>query len=135
VILDKNLEFSDAQAETTQAAHDSTTVLDLGVAAPNIGAGTPVWLVIRVNEAVTSDGSATVTFDVQDSANNSAFASIGLLTGAIAKATLVAGYVVMKVPLPASIRRYVKIVYTIGTAALTAGKFDAFLTLDPEVAA
>jgi hypothetical protein len=71
-----------------------------------------------------------VTFALQDSADNSSFADI-FTTGAIGKATLVAGYIVFTIAIPPTHRRYLRINYTVATGPLTAGKFDAFVTVVP----
>lgn len=124
-VMDKKLEFSDAQAETTQATHDSTNVIDLGVASPGIDS--KIRCKVRVNTTVTSDGSATVKASLQHSSNDSSYAVIAD-SAAHAKAALVEGFVMLDVSLPRqNLLRYLKVVYTIGTAALTAGKFDAWL--------
>lgn len=128
-LLDKELEFSDAQAVTSTAA--STNVIDMTVAAPNIGRGAePIYVQVQTNEAATASGSATVTFALQDSADNSSFADI-FTTAAIGKAMLVAGYIVFTIQLPPTHRRYLRINYTVATGPLTAGKFDAYLTTGP----
>lgn len=130
MIQDKELMFSDAQAKATgvfdsTAAFDSTNVVDLGAAGD--ARGQELYLVIGVDTAVQSAGSATVDFSLQTSADNSSYSTL-FSTGDIAKAALVAGANVAKVKLPLGVKRYLKVVYTVGTAALTAGKFDAFLT-------
>lgn len=127
-ILDKGLEFSDAQAVTATAA--STNVIDLTATAPNIGRGKNLMVQVACGEAATAAGAATVTFALQDSADNSSFADI-FTTGAIGKATLVAGYIVFTIAIPPTIRRYLRINYTVATGPLTAGKFDAFITVVP----
>lgn len=129
-IKDALLTFSDEQAETTVAAHDSTNNVDLAGVAKDMGPGEELYLVIVVTEAVTSGGAATVQFAVQDSADDSSYAALApvpLDTGAVGKATLTLGYEVMRIALPNSLQRYLKIVYTIGTAVLTAGKFSAWI--------
>jgi len=127
--VDAKLLFSDDQAETTVPAHDSTNTVDLGAATPNSGAATPKWLNIICTEAVTSGGAGTVAFSLQDSTDHSTWVIIWQ-TDAIAKATLVKGYT-LAIPLPAEHSRYLKVVYTIGTAVLTAGKFSAWISLTP----
>lgn len=124
MILDADLILSDAQAETTVAAHASTNVVDFG--APNVGHNNKV--IVTVNTAVTSDGSGTVLFTVETD-DNADFTSATALyaTAAIAKTTLVAGYRVLEFTLPYTVERYVRVTYTIGTAALTAGKFNAYI--------
>lgn len=121
MIIDKLLQVSNAQAVTSSAA--STDVIDYGQANPNSGMGQNVTMAITVDEAATASGSATVTFSVQDSADNSTFSDVAV-TGAIGKATLVAGAQVL-IPMPVVHRRYVRTYYTVATGPLTAGKFSA----------
>ena len=87
-------------------------------------------LVIQVATTVAASGGASnVTFSLDDSADNSTFAAV-LKTPAIAKATLVAGYEALRVRLPAGLRRYIQVTYTVDTNDLTAGAFNAYLVLD-----
>lgn len=118
--IDKNLQVSNEQAVTASAA--STDVIDFGQADPDAGMA-DLYAVITTDEAAAAAGAATVTFSVQDSADNSTFADVAV-TVAIAKATLVAGYQHV-IPLPTKLRRYCRVYYTVGTGPLTAGKFSA----------
>lgn len=118
--IDKNLQVSNEQAVTASAA--STDVIDFGQASPDIGMA-DLYAVITVDESATAAGAATVTFSVQDSADNSTFADVAV-TAAIGKATLVAGYQHV-IPMPTKLRRYSRVYYTVGTGPLTAGKFSA----------
>jgi len=125
MILDKELIFSDAQAETTIAVHESDNIIDLTNAGDAIDS---LWLVVAVQTTVTSDGNATVAFALQtDSAVNFATADTLLSTAALAKTALTAGTQVIRTRIPMGCKRYLRVLYTIGTAALTAGKFDAYL--------
>jgi hypothetical protein len=137
-VLDAKLVLSDAQAETTAAAHDSDNVIDLGIGTDGWGTAKSadygeaphmMWLHAYVNTTFTSGGSATLTVALQDSADNSSFAAVtpAVTTAAIAVASLAAGYELIRMPLPVGLRRYVKLVYTIGTASMTAGKIDAWI--------
>lgn len=130
MIIDRFNEFSDAQAVTASAA--STNVVDLKAA----GAleGNPYYAHIKVNTTATADGAATVTFAVQTD-NDEAFGSPTTLwtSSAIGKATLVAGYEVIRLPINGlSLERYLRVYYTVATGPLTAGKFDAFLSADAD---
>ncbi len=129
--IDKCLQLSSEQAETTVAAHASTNVIDMVVA----GRSFPeLYIVIDVHTACTSAGSATVAFTVQhDSAEAFDTAQTLASVGATAIATLVAGYNVLTVRIPKGCLRYVRVLYTIGTAALTAGKFNAYLVETPQL--
>lgn len=119
--IDKALQVSDEQAVTASAA--SSDVIDFGQANPNVGMDDRTSMVITVDVAAAASGDATVTFSVQDSANNSAFADVAV-TGAIGKATLVAGHQIV-IPMPTRLRRYCRVYYTVAAGPLTAGKFSA----------
>ena len=136
MILDERLELSDAgtlATATGTALHGD--VIDFG--GDQIGDGEPMYLVIQVTTAVTSAGAATVKFElVSDAAAAIATdgsATVHAATEAIGKASLVAGYTRV-IPLPPaagnSYERYVGVLTTVGTAALTAGAVNAFLTKD-----
>lgn len=121
MIIDRNLQVSNEQAVTVSAA--STDVIDFGQTTPNLGLSDHVDMSISVDEAVTAAGAATVTFSIQDSADNVTFADVAV-TAAIGKAALGAGVQVV-VPVPKTLRRYCRVFYTVGTGPLTAGKFSA----------
>lgn len=145
-IMDERLEFADA---TSVAAAASTAligdVIDLQVAR-DIGNGQPVYFVITVDTeiitagsagtikfilasdaqaAIATDGSATVhidtgTFVTDDAAANSALLNAGSVLCCIA------------IPLQGNVyERYLGVLAVIATTEVTAGKINAFLTLDP----
>ena len=130
---DKLLTYSEEQAETTVAAHDSTNTVDLGLNSDYGERGT-LWLVCKVVETFTSGGSATLAVAFQDSADNSSFAAVANAPSkaATAVASLVAGYELLRFKLPPGVRQYSKLVYTIGTAVMTAGKVSAYLEYGSE---
>ena len=137
MILDERNEFADATALDTAGTGRALVgdVIDLG-AADQLGSGEQLYLVIQVDTAVTSGGSATVSFelasDAQAAIATDGTATVHFATAAIAKATLVAGYTVavVKLPIVPAAERYLGILQNVGTAALTAGKINAFLTTD-----
>jgi hypothetical protein len=144
MILDERTEFADAATITTATgAHIIGDVIDIGLpgARPGVagsgtkdlGNGQPVYCVVTIDTAVTSAGAATVDFAIYShtTATITSGAS-AVATGAIGKATLVAGYThILTLPAGVELNQYVGLVATVGTAALTAGKVNAFLTLDP----
>lgn len=137
MIIDKRSEFAAATALSTAGTGLALIgdVVDLG-AAGDLGQGEPLHLCIQVETAVTSAGAATVGFhlvsDAQAAIAADGSATVHFKTADIAKATLVAGYQVVFVALPAgSYERYLGLLQNVGTAALTAGKVNAFLTKDP----
>lgn len=141
MILDERTEFCDATALNTGAAGSYLIgdVVDLGGGTPATDGVNDVdglYLVISVDTAVTSGGSATVQFhlcsDAQAAIATDLSATYHFSTSAIAKATLVAGYYVCKVELPkGTYERYLGILQTTAVAALTAGAVSAYLTNDP----
>jgi hypothetical protein len=127
---DNLLIFSDAQAVTTAAATASTNVIDMA-AARDVGIGEVIHFVVSVNTAVTSSGAANVTFALQTDDNVSFSSATTLYTSAaIAKATLVAGYLVYHGRLPSGCERYLRVLITPDTNDLLTGKFDAYLALE-----
>lgn len=121
MFIDKALQVSNEQAVTVSAA--STDSIDFGQDNPNVGLDDRSNMVITVDESAAAAGAATVTFLVQDSADNATFADVAV-TAAIGKASLAAGQQVV-IPMPTKLRRYCRVYYTIGTGPLTAGKFSA----------
>ncbi len=137
MILDERNEFADAAALSTSGTGRALVgdVIDLGSTASDIGNGQDLYAVIQVDNAVTSDGAATVSFelasDAQAAIATDGSATVHFATAAIPKATLVEGYLVAAVKLPlGTYERYLGILQNVGTAALTAGKVNAFLTTD-----
>jgi acyl CoA:acetate/3-ketoacid CoA transferase alpha subunit len=136
MILDERTEFCDATALSTAgtSSYVAGDVIDLTAIGADIGQGTDLWCVIQIDTAVAGT-SSTVTFKLaSDSVPNlvaDANATIHFATAAIPEATLVAGYQVAAFRLPlGTYERYLGIITTVGAAALTAGKINAFLTTD-----
>lgn len=136
MILDNNLEFADATTIPTATGRSLLgDVVDLDVAR-DIGAGQTMYLVIQITTAVTSAGAATVSFELVSDAQ-SAIATDDTATRhatsfEFAKATLVAGFTII-VPIPPEdpdYERFLGVISNVGTAALTAGAANAFLTHD-----
>jgi len=128
MILDYNGILSDAQDETTQAAHVSDNVVDLGVAGRRFD---PFWYVFRIGTAIISGGGGTLDIQlITDSAENMATTPVVIWdSGVIANATIVAWAVnsvpyVIPVYYSGAWLRYFGAMYTIGSAAFTAGKWD-----------
>jgi len=141
MIMDETLEFADAVALDTSGTDTDLIgdVIDLGVAR-DIANGQPLYLVVQIDTAVTSGGSATVQFSLASDAV-AAIATDGnqtihYLSDAFPVASLTQGFSIV-VPLPmggavsTGYERYLGFQTVTGTAALTAGKVNAFLTIDP----
>lgn len=140
MIVDSRNEFCDATALNTGAAGTYLigSQIDTGLA-NNIGAIDELYLVIQVQTGITAGSAGTVSFSLasDDSAsiatNGTAtvhFTTQAFVTGATA---IAAGTVLACVEVPAGFtyERYLGILQTTGTTAISAGKIDAFLTTDP----
>lgn len=119
-VFDERLIFSKDQAVTDTAA--STDVLDMENRV-NIGAGKPIAVVARLTESFATLTSLDI--QLQDSADDSSFATVAS-TGAVAVASLTAG-AEFRIPLPATVRRYVRLNYVKAGTNATAGKVYAGL--------
>lgn len=141
MLIDNNLEFTaDAGSVLATATGRALVgdVIDLSVARDvgNYGNGLPLYLVILVTDAVTSAGAATVEFELASDAQAAiavdGSATVHYSSGAIGKASLIAGYKLV-IPLPAEgpvYERYLGLISNPGAAALTAGSIRAFITPD-----
>lgn len=143
MFIDKQLQFADGTwAPTATGVNISPNVYDTapltGGAGSgsnpgiNLGEGEDLYLLITVKTTATSGGSATVTFNLRTDSNaNLTTAPVDLVaSGAIAVATLVAGYQV-KLKLPnAAYKEFIGVNANIGTAVLTAGAFEAEIVKD-----
>lgn len=146
MILDERLEFADAVSVAAAAGTALIgDVIDLEIAR-DIGSGHPIFLVITVDTeiitggaagtlvlklssdaqaAIATDGSATDhwvsrTFVTDDAAANDAILNAGSILACIA------------LPLEGpAYERYLGILAVTATTTTTAGKINAFLTLDP----
>lgn len=149
MILDARNEFADAVALNTGAAGTYLlgNQIDLGVTpAPGpVGAVDDMYLVITVDTGITAGSAGTVQFQLasDDSASiatngtatvhamTAAFATgTGTGTGALKAGTTLA---VIEMPKAFNYERYLGVLQVTGTAAITAGKINAFLTADPTV--
>ncbi len=145
MILDERNEFA---ATTSVAAAAGTAligdVIDLGAGVIDIGNGQPIYLVIQTETEIITGGSAgELTFklasDAQAAIAVDGTASVHLTSAvfvtddaAVNSAALNAGGTIMCVALPRdTYERYLGILAVTATTTTTAGKINAFLTLDP----
>jgi hypothetical protein len=128
-MLDQEIIFAEAQTVTAIGDTASTNVYDNGNAntGDNGQTGENLWVQAFVSTTVTSGGAATVQAVLQDSADNSTFADV-VAGPAVALAALTAGKALLQLQPPVGMRRYWRVVWRVGTAVLTAGKFDAFVS-------
>jgi hypothetical protein len=149
--VDKNLEFSDAQAVTATAissnVYDTLTPTTGAATLPtvtvqnarlDIGVGDEdLWLVVNTQTTATdsgSDATLAVTFETADDVGLSTNATVLATSGTLAFATFAtAGTNLLRVKLPSALyRRYIGVRYTVASGPLTAGNFDAYITTTPD---
>lgn len=144
MILDERNEFADATSVTGNAGTALIgDVIDLGATTNYIGTGEPLYLVIQTDTEIITGGTAgTIQFslasDAQAAIATDGSATVHFTTNPIVTAGTAAngsqckaGATIAAVALPqGSYERYLGILCTIGTTAVTAGKINAFLTHD-----
>lgn len=128
-MLDSQTKLATAQAVTSTGDTASTNILDQGSAnSAEMGlTGENLWINACVTTTATSGGSATLQAVLQDSADGSSFADV-VAGPAVAVANLTAGAQLLQIQPPTGLRRYVRIAWRVGTAALTAGAFTAYIS-------
>lgn len=139
MIVDSRNEFCDAVSLNTGAAGTYLigSQIDTGLA-NNIGAIDDLYLVIQVQTGITAGSAGTVSFSLasdDSAAVSTSTSTVHFTTAAFATSAtaIAAGTVLACVALPKGFtyERYLGILQTTGTAAITAGKIDAFLTQNP----
>lgn len=131
-MLDNSTKLASAQAVTSTGDTASSNVYDAGsAAASDIGTANGLYLNVNCDTTATSGGAATLAPVLQHSDDNSTFVD-ALVGPSVALAGLVAGTSLWKTKLPLSLKRYTRVVFRVGTAALTAGAFSAFYSLGVE---
>lgn len=147
MIMDERLEFADAVSVAAAAGTALIgDVIPLGSVHRDIGQGQPVYLVITVDTEIITGGSAgTIEFQLASDAQ-AAIATDGSATvhwssgslvtddAAANSAKLNAGSVLAAIALPLEgniYEAFLGILCVTATTTTTAGKINAFLTLDP----
>jgi hypothetical protein len=137
-IYDVLFEFSDAQAASATA--QSTDILDWGsgMTGLEMGAGTPIWLNVRIEDAASAGTSLTVTLNNADSTDIDSGTEgtnykICWSSGAIPQASLTAGAWIARVPLDVAVDtyRYLGVQYT-ASGTLTGCTVNAWLDHGPQ---
>ena len=134
LVIDSKQEFADAQscAGSISAANFSSNNLDAGVADPNSGAGSPVWLACYLTASMTTgSATSTVQFILHDSDDESTWTEIiktkAYNMSAAEPARAGVGFIFFNIPLPAQHKRYLRIARVIVATAQAAGTYEAFL--------
>jgi len=150
-LFDALFEFSDNQ-DISQATGSvaSTYVLDLQANDLGMGAGTPLYLNVRIGTAFAqvsgaTDGSCTLVVALckEEDATIDGSSRVVFQTMAQTEPNLTAGAWVLQVPLPVDIDRdevddggndgrYIGLYYTIGGATSAVGTVDAWIDHGPQ---
>lgn len=128
MIIDKELYMADS-ADVKAVTRAYGTTIDQ-VLAGDAKAGPELYLVIQVSTAFTrAAGAVDTVFSLQTHTSDDFTADRTILwkSGTLAKATLVAGYIVARVRIPRGALRYLKVVVE-NTNAADAANIDALLT-------
>lgn len=124
--IDAKLIFSNAQ-DVYAATVVSTNVLDFAVANPDLGEGRPIRVEIVVTTAF--DGTGSIQFVIQDSADNSTYAT---LISSEVFATAIAAGTKYVFTLPDDFARYLRLNYVIVNSStsdpVTTGAVTTYLT-------
>jgi hypothetical protein len=128
-MLDSQLVLAEAQVVTAIGDTGSTSVYDAGSAALGPAGLTKenLWVQAFCSTTVTSGGAATVQAVLQDSADNATWVDVAA-GPVLAKTAVLAGVPLLQIQPPPGMLRYWRIAWRVGTAVLTAGKFDAFIS-------
>jgi hypothetical protein len=129
MILDAQLQFSDAQAITADAA--STNIVDMGVAARDIGTGESLYIVVNVDVAFTdsgSDSTLAVILEGDSTATLTPDASLTLFT--IPALAAVGDQFIARLDPSAAVLQYqyLGLQYTPANGNLTTGSVTAHMT-------
>lgn len=135
-IMDLKLELSDAQTicfSNGATSTASTNTLDLGAADLAIGAGTPLYLSIRVCQVDFTNLSttATITFNLEASTGAAFGITSYVMSRKVIETDLTAGAWIMRVPIPYELeRRWLRLRYVNSnvTTGFTAGQVDAWVS-------
>lgn len=125
MIMDALLTLADGQTVTDSAP--STDTLDLG-ADRDIGGGTPLELVVSVEETATAAGAATLTLALETD-DDPAFGTVETLvtSPAYPVGILTRGTTLFRIAVPRGTRRYLRLGFAVANGPLTAGRFSAAL--------
>ena len=130
-IFDAMFELSDNQTITTAAA--STNILDMVYENLEMGAGTPLWLNVKVGATAfttggDNDGTLTVALVYDTVAPVDGSSTVIYQTAALAEANLTAGAWILRMPLPYNFdeESIVGLYYTTANT-ITAGTVDAWI--------
>ena len=128
-MLDSQTNLATAQAVTSTGDTATTNIYDSGsdASGDHSMTGENLWINAVVDTTFTSGGSATIQAVLQDSSDGSTWAD-KTMGPAVAVANATAGTTLLQMQPPTGLRRYFRIVWRVGTAAMTAGKATAYVS-------
>ena len=132
MIMDNNLIFSDAQVPPTPLSADfvSTNVLDTEVATSNIGAGTPLWVVVKMNDKQTGTTAETLAIELRDCTTSGGTYATIAEGKTFSGGEFVNAPTLLAIPIPATSRRYLQINYDGNVGLVWTGTVDAYIALN-----
>lgn len=136
MLMDETLEFSDAGVVATATGKTlHGDVVDLGIGR-DVGVGDPLYVVVTIADAITSGGAATLSFEVVSDAQAAILVdgteTRHAKTTDFSLAELAQGQIFV-IPLPPEFPAYEQflgLITNVGTAVLTGGAINAFITRD-----
>jgi hypothetical protein len=142
MLMDKRTQFASAEAIGGSTGRRLVgDVIDLGNVR-DIGAPNNIYLVVQLAVAMTSGGSATVQIELASDAQAAiavdGSATVHLTSPEFAFDSKIVGDQLLVAPIPQEFadtlyERYLGVIVNVGTAALTAGSINAFLTDKPPI--
>ena len=132
MILDDNLWFSSNQTVPTPVSADfvSTNVLDTEVASSNLGAGTPLWVVVKMLAKQTGTTAETLSVELQDCTTSGGTYAYILEGRSFSGGEFANAPTLLAAPLPAHHRRYLRISYDCSAGLVWTGGVDAYIAIN-----
>lgn len=134
-MLDNKLVFSAVQAVTANGNTNSTNDIDLGALVDDRGSALgkmgpeagDLFLLVTVGTAFAGGTDLIVT--LTDSSDDSTYVNTEIVSQNNIAANLTANAIILNVPLPKQLSRYLRLLYTITTGTMTAGTINAQITM------
>lgn len=140
MIINKNLTFSENQAITATAISENViqwpdngiVPFDAAAIVRNLGAGTPIPMLIQVTEGFNTLTSLTITIETADNAALSSGAVVLATSGAIPLASLIAGFrpTFTRFLPDGTLKSFLGLRYTVAGTNPTLGKVTAALATE-----
>ena len=129
-MIDGKLILHEAALTVTKQATAGGNYIDFEVAAPNLGKGRAIEIIGVAETAIVIPSTGTLVFAIQESDDNGDSDSYATMDGCTSETyagsgtaikTIAAGTELFRFVLPWAHERYIRLLYTVGTANLTTG--------------